>query len=99
MPKGSGRRPIPTAVKELRGNPGKRKLNPREPKPAKGIPEMPAGLSEVAQGEWHAITPILDKMGVLTRADGKALGAYCDAYALALTAKQEIAEHGITVKE
>lgn len=33
----AGRKPKPTAVKKLEGNPGKRKLNTKEPVPAKGI--------------------------------------------------------------
>ena len=33
----AGRKPKPTAVKKLEGNPGKRKLNSKEPVPAKGI--------------------------------------------------------------
>ena len=32
----TGRKPKPTAVKKLEGNPGKRKLNTKEPIPAKG---------------------------------------------------------------
>ena len=31
----AGRKPKPTAIKELEGNPGKRKLNSKEPVPAK----------------------------------------------------------------
>lgn len=33
----AGRKPKPTAVKKLEGNPGKRKLNKNEPVPAKEI--------------------------------------------------------------
>ena len=33
----AGRKPKPTAVKKLEGNPGKRKLNTKEPIPAKGM--------------------------------------------------------------
>ena len=33
----AGRKPKPTAIKELEGNPGKRKLNKKEPKPEKGM--------------------------------------------------------------
>lgn len=33
----AGRKPKPTAVKKLEGNPGKRKLNKNEPVPAKGM--------------------------------------------------------------
>ena len=32
----AGRKPKPTAIKKLEGNPGKRKLNTKEPVPAKG---------------------------------------------------------------
>ena len=38
----AGRKPKPTAVKKLEGNPGKRKLNSKEPVPAKGIPGISA---------------------------------------------------------
>ena len=33
----AGRKPKPTALKKLEGNPGKRKLNTKEPVPAKGM--------------------------------------------------------------
>ncbi len=33
----AGRKPKPTALKKLEGNPGKRKLNTKEPVPGKGI--------------------------------------------------------------
>ena len=40
----AGRKPKPTAIKELEGNPGKRKLNKKEPKPEKGMPVCPEWL-------------------------------------------------------
>ena len=40
----AGRKPKPTAVKKLEGNPGKRKLNTKEPMPGKGMPACPAWL-------------------------------------------------------
>ncbi|MDD6036563.1 MAG: response regulator [Lachnospiraceae bacterium] len=50
----AGRKPKPTAVKELEGNPGKRKLNKKEPKPEKGMPECPEWLMpEVLQAHWN----------------------------------------------
>ena len=33
-----GRKPVPTALKKLRGNPGKRPLNDAEPKPDVVVP-------------------------------------------------------------
>ena len=55
----AGRKPKPTAVKKLEGNPGKRKLNMKEPVPAKGMPAcpdwlMPDGrkLRSMTEGVW-----------------------------------------------
>lgn len=36
----AGGKPKPTAIKKLEGNPGKRKLNTKEPIPAKGMTFM-----------------------------------------------------------
>ena len=40
----AGRKPKPTALKKLEGNPGKRKLNTKEPIPAKGMPSVLSGI-------------------------------------------------------
>ena len=40
----AGRKPKPTAVKKLESNPGKRKLNTKEPVPEKEIPACPDWL-------------------------------------------------------
>ena len=40
----SGRKPKPTAIKKLEGNPGKRKLNKKESVPIKGMPTYPEWL-------------------------------------------------------
>ena len=40
----AGRKPKPTALKKLEGNPGKRKLNMKEPMPEKGMPDCPKWL-------------------------------------------------------
>ena len=44
-----GRKPIPTAIKELEGNPGGRPLNKREPKPVKKAPRCPVWLEDEAK--------------------------------------------------
>jgi P27 family predicted phage terminase small subunit len=75
------RRPQPTALKILRGNPGKRRLNAAEPKPrADGI-EPPAWLTGAALEKWNELLPILQQVGLLTRADVGSLARYCDAWA------------------
>src|SRR3990167_409271 len=68
-----GRRPKPTELKILEGNPGHRPLNIREPKPPKGIPICPPGLNEKGQATHAALAAQLDAMGVLTDADSTAL--------------------------
>lgn len=77
----TGRKPTPTNLKVLRGNPGKRKLNKQEPQPPAGVPECPDWLSEKARLAWDEVAPVLHKMGVLTVIDRLALSALCESYA------------------
>lgn len=80
MPRGGARNNKPTALRILQGNPGKRPLNDREPKPANVAPEMPAGLDAFGRQCWRRNAPMLERLGVLTEADGDMLAVYCDAY-------------------
>lgn len=77
----SGRRPKPTALKILEGNPGHRPLNQHEPQATPGEPVMPKGMSKEAKREWKRVVPQLLDMGVLSVIDASALEAYCEAYA------------------
>jgi P27 family predicted phage terminase small subunit len=96
---GSGKRPLPTAIKKLRGNPGHRAINHAEPVPANGAPDIPQGLSELAIAEWNSIVPALEQLGVLSKIDGKALGAYCECYAEWVQARKEVTDRGILIRE
>jgi P27 family predicted phage terminase small subunit len=87
----------PSKLKAVQGNPGKRKPNRREPRPRAGMPEMPTDLKGVARQEWNRLTPVLEKMGVLTTADGPALAAYCKLHALALQASAAVEKYGIVI--
>jgi P27 family predicted phage terminase small subunit len=60
---------------------------------------MPEGLSIEAQHEWKSIVPELRQLGVLTKIDGKALAAYCHAFARWMEAETEIRRLGIVVME
>ncbi|MCQ2505555.1 MAG: hypothetical protein MJ113_00045 [Lachnospiraceae bacterium] len=51
----AGRKPKSTAVNKIEGNPGKRKLNKKEPVPAKGVPECPDWLLPEAKAEWERL--------------------------------------------
>ncbi len=94
-----GRRPLPTAVKKLRGNPGKRKVNNAEPKPQAIAPTIPENLTGLAIAEWNEIVPLLMDLGVLTRIDGKALAAYCECFAQWRRAMEKVEDLGIMVEE
>ena len=77
----AGRKPKPTAVKKLEGNPGKRKLNTKEPVPAKGMPACPNWLLPEAKNEWERLADLMNQMGVLAEVDMAAFAAYCQSYA------------------
>lgn len=71
-----GRRPKPTALKILQGNPGKRRLNMEEPKP-EGEVVKPTWVKERAARIWKVEAPIVQRMGLLTVADVTAFGRRC----------------------
>ena len=77
----AGRKPKPTAMKKLEGNPGKRKLNTKESVPAKGMPACPDWLMPEAKKEWERLAKLMNQMGVLTEVDMAAFAAYCQSYA------------------
>lgn len=78
---GMGRPPKPTRLKVAAGNPGKRPLNPAEPRPAVAVPSCPDWLSPLAEAEWRRITPELHRLGLVSVIDRAALAAYCQAVA------------------
>jgi P27 family predicted phage terminase small subunit len=93
-----GRRPKPTRLKVLTGNPGRRPLNPDEPQPELQAPDCPAELGPVAKREWDRLVVELAKLNLLTNLDRAALAAYCGAYALWAEATQAIQKFGTMVK-
>lgn len=66
----AGRKPKPTAIKKLEGNPGKRKLNTKESIPAKGMPNCPEWLMLQAASEF-GLTPSSRSRIVAGNAKGK----------------------------
>jgi phage terminase small subunit len=87
-----GRKPIPTAVKIAMGNPGKRPLNKREPKPVIAIPTCPAHLMPAAKNEWKRLAHYLHDLGVISELDRAALAAYCQAYGRWVEAEKKLKE-------
>jgi P27 family predicted phage terminase small subunit len=93
----AGRRPKPTALKILQGNPGKRALNKHEPKPT-GVPTCPSHLAAKAKAEWKRIGKELRAVGLLTVVDRAALAAYCTVYARWIDAEEQIQKFGTVIK-
>ncbi len=91
-----GRRPIPLEMKLLTGNPGKRRLNRREPKGRPGVPPCPQHLRGVARDAWHRIGRRLKTLRVITDADADALELVCTAYAEYRAALAVVARRGRT---
>lgn len=93
-----GRKPKPTALKELEGNPGGRPLNKKEPKPAKKAPRCPSWLEAEAKKEWKRMSKALERMGLLTEMDMAAFAGYCQAYARWKEAEEFITQHGTIIR-
>ncbi len=93
-----GRKPEPTALKRLRGNPGKRALNHREPQFERSIPTCPHHLKGEARKEWRRLCKVLDTQGLLTQADRSALAAYCQAYARWIDAEKNLEVTGLVLQ-
>ena len=93
-----GRKPKPTAIKVLEGNPGKRALNTAEPKPKSKAPKCPGWLDTEAKKEWRRMAKQLEQLGLLTEVDMAAFAGYCQAYARWKEAEEFISQHGTIVK-
>ena len=93
-----GRKPIPTEIKILEGNPGKRPLNTHEPKPLKKAPPCPKWLEAEAKKEWRRLAKALEAMGVLTEADMAAFAGYCQSYARWKEAEGRITDRGLVIR-
>src|SRR3979411_433277 len=93
-----GPAPKPTQLKLLQGNPGKRKLNPTEPKFA-GTPACPTWLTKAAKAEWKRVVAELSALDMLRSVDSAALAAYCQSYARWRSAEEIVDKEGQTVNE
>ena len=86
----------PLKVKELGGNPGKRKLNKAEPKPS-GLPSPPTVMSARAKTVWGRLVLSMPP-GVFAATDSYALAAYCEAVSNHQLATSRIARGEVEVE-
>lgn len=92
-----GRKPKPTHLKLLAGNPGKRPLNDREAKPRPKLPPAPRNLSDEARREWYRMGKRLVGLGLMTEIDKGALAIYCANWARFIEAEQMLRETSTVV--
>jgi P27 family predicted phage terminase small subunit len=91
-----GPRPQPTKLKILRGNPGNRPINKREPQPPADGVLMPVHLGKVAARKWQELLPLLQAVKIMTKADVEALARYCDTYEWWLATRAKLKKEGDT---
>jgi P27 family predicted phage terminase small subunit len=99
----SGRRPKPTALKILQGNPGKRRLNPNEPQPPVvderfDAPPVELGGDPAASAEWTRLAPMLRTSRIVSEADRGALVALCQQWSAYLESHGKVRTLGMVVK-
>ncbi|CAJ7420107.1 P27 family phage terminase small subunit [Burkholderia pseudomallei] len=92
-----GRKPTPTALKLVRGNPGKRPLPENEPTPSLDV-QMPEYLSAQAAKHWPIVTKQLQDAGVLTSMDATALSLFCECFAKWKHANDQVLKFGPVIK-
>jgi P27 family predicted phage terminase small subunit len=76
-----GPAPAPTALKLLRGERKRDRLNPDEPEPADNDPRMPADLPAPARRVWRRVMAEMGAAGVIRAADADVLRVYCECVA------------------
>lgn len=85
-----GRKPTPTALKLIAGNPGKRPLRLDEFKPYAEIPRAPKHLKGEALKEWKRVTVELHRYGMISQADRGALAMLCTCWGRYVQAEEMI---------
>lgn len=90
--------PEPTALKLLKGNPGKRAINHAEPQPAKATSRrVPTSLPPAGKTLWKVLVPELERLNLLTKIDDATLHGACLNYARALQAGALVKKQGLTI--
>lgn len=93
-----GRKPKPSNLKLIQGNPGHRPVNKNEPTPEREIPSPPDFMSKDALIEWGRVTEHLFKLGLLTDIDRATLVGYCESWSQYKEAKEKLQKTGLIIK-
>lgn len=94
-----GRKPKPTAKKRLEGNPGKRKINKREPAPKVSEVIEVQAITDGAAAFVAKYKPQLHAMGILSDVDVASLELMATHYSIAWESARAIQMQGLTTKD
>ena len=91
-----GRKPKPTSIKVLSGNPGRRPVNTAEPRfhVPERTPRPPAFLSDSAAEVWRDLGRLLREAGLFTVVDRYALAMFCAVTARWIEAERKVQQAG-----
>lgn len=92
-----GRKPKPTELAKLQGNPGHRPLNQGQPKPKTPVKKA-RGMQPLARKFWDDYGPELERLEILTGVDSAAFRLMAEHYGFAVRAAKELNEGGLTVE-
>ena len=92
-----GRKPVPTALKVLHGNPSGRPLNPSEPLPRSSLTEPPLWLSEDQKDGWRYVIEHAPP-GLLRTLDRGLLAVWVIAEDTHRRAAESVRETGLMTK-
>ena len=93
-----GRKPMPTMLKIVTGNAGKRPLNRREPRVRKALQkDPPAWMTETQQAGWRYARENVPP-GLLRSLDRSVFSAWVVAEDLHRQASEQVARHGLLIK-
>lgn len=92
-----GRKPKPTALKLIAGNPGKRALNAHEPQPRTDLAAPPVWLTERQQATWREVVE-LSPPGLLKDVDASVFAVWVVAFDLYQEASEKLARTGMLIK-
>jgi len=90
---GSGRKPIPAAIKRALGTTQTKEQIARqeahEPKIEKDALKKPDFLTDYAKEEWDRVIELIGELGVLNSLDLYTLSAYCEAVSVFRNAQEQ----------
>jgi len=92
-----GRKPVPTHLKGLNGNPGKRALHQKEPVPAGELVDAPDWMSATQKLSWDYAIEHAPR-GLLKKLDRSVLATWVVAEDLHRQAAEQVEKFGILTK-